>query len=390
MNGMSTLNVAVSVSHVRHSNRQTCEGIAAYAHTRSDWRLTLFERDEAARADLSGFDGFVWDVFDAETARRLTSTGKPVIDMTNEGIFPGTVAVLADHLACGQLAARHFLTRHLSHFAFCGWKDLNFSKAREASYRRALELNRYDCATYHAKETELKRFAADIVERLVYPSYAKSLAKWLQRLPKPVGVFCANDLMAWQVVEVCVRQELSVPGEIAVLGADNDTLPCLFTSVPISSIDTAAFEIGRRAGQTLDELMRGVRKVGDGAVRVKPIGVETRLSSETYPLDPPWMAGALTFIRSGVVRALSASDVVAHIGLSASTVEHAFKRVLGRTIQKEITEARLDEAEHLLSSSSLTLQEVAARTGFSSQQYFCNCFQRRNGVSPGAWRSGGG
>lgn len=387
MSGKPYLNVAVSVSHVRHSNRQTCEGIAAYAHTRSDWRLTLFERDEAERADLSGFDGFVWDVFDARVARRLTSMGKSVVDMTNEGIFPGTVAVLADHRACGQLAVRHFLTRHLSHFAFCGWKGLNFSEAREAAFRRTLELNRYDCATYHAKGTELKRFVGDIVERLVYPSYAKSLAKWLGRLPKPVGIFCANDLMAWQVVEVCMRNGLSVPGEIAVLGADNDTLPCLFTSVPISSIDTAPFEIGRRAAQTLDELMRGVRKAKDGPVRVKPTGVETRLSSETYPLDPPWMAGALTFIRSGVVRALSASDVVAHVGLSASTVEHAFKRVLGRTVQKEITEARLDEAEHLLSSSSLTLQEIASRTGFSSQQYFCNCFQRRNGVSPGAWRT---
>lgn len=390
MNAKPYVRVAVSVSHVRHSNRQTCEGIAAYAHTRSDWRLTLFEGDEAEKADISAFDGFVWDVFDANTARRLTSTGKPVVDMTNEGIFPGTIAVLADHLSCGQLAARHFLTRHLRNFAFCGWKGLNFSEARETSYRRALELNHYACQAFHAPAAELRQFAKDVVERLVYPTYAKSLAKWLRRLPKPVGVFCANDLMAWQVVEVCIREGLSVPGEIAVLGADNDTLPCLFTSVPISSIDTSPFEIGRRAGQTLDELMRGVRKVEDGQVRVKPVGVETRLSSETYPLDPPWMAGALTFIRSGVVRALSAADVVSHVGLSASTVEHAFKRTLGRTIQKEITEARLDEAEHLLSSTSLTLQEVAARTGFRSQQYFCNCFQRRNGVSPGTWRARGG
>jgi AraC-like DNA-binding protein len=47
---------------------------------------------------------------------------------------------------------------------------------------------------------------------------------------------------------------------------------------------------------------------------------------------------------------------------------------------------RLETAEHLLSTTRLTVAEVAARSGFRSPQYFCLCFSRRHGISPGAFR----
>jgi len=296
----------------------------------------------------------------------------------------------ADHLACGQLAARTFLSQRFVNFAYFGWKGLRFSDARQVSYCRALKLNRYDCKTYLSVPRTMRQFLDRNVlrERLALPSDAKAICRWIRRLPKPTAVFCANDQRAWQLSEICRAEGVRVPEEIAILGADNDPLQCLFTSPSISSVDTDTFETGRRAAEVLDTLMNGKEPVGlkGNKILIRPRGVENRGSTAVYPVDPSWLADALSFIRMNVVKSLSADDVVKHVGKSYGTVENAFKRKLNSTVQKEIMLARLDAAEHLLMTSSLSISEVAERTGFASAQYFNRCFVKRYGMTPGAWK----
>jgi hypothetical protein len=47
---------------------------------------------------------------------------------------------------------------------------------------------------------------------------------------------------------------------------------------------------------------------------------------------------------------------------------------------------RIGRARTLLSETTLAVKEIAFRSGFESEQYFCRLFKAKTGVSPGAWR----
>ena len=223
-------------------------------------------------------------------------------------------------------------------------------------------------------------------ERLSLPPDVKSVGEWLAHLPKPVGVFCANDLRAWQLAEVCSACGVDVPKEVAILGADNDEVPCLFSNVTLSSVDTGMLETGCRAAELLDDMIVGREKNLVRRILLEPIGVVDRASTAVYPVDPPWLADVLVYIRSDVEKSLTAEDIVVRVGKSYGTIEYAFKRVLGTTVQREIMSARLAAAEHLLKTTALPIATIAARSGFKSVQYFNHCFSARHRLSPGEWR----
>ena len=381
--------VAVSVEHVRGWGRKVCEGIASFARGCPDWTLAMFEDGVPDKRELSRYDGFIWCVDNAWTAKKLVATGRPVIDLVNDGKYPGTVSVGADHVLCGQLAARHFITHRMSNFAFCGWEGLRFSMAREDAFVRAIRHNRYACQVYRSPKRTMKDYVESSVqrERLVLPPDEIAIRKWLKSLSKPVGVFCANDLRAWQLNEICRRSGIDVPRQVAILGADNDSVPCLFSNPTLSSVDTDTFGTGYRAAETLHALLSDVRHPTSAApVLIRPIGVESRDSTAVFPVDPPWLATALSHIRSSVAKGLTASEVAEVAGRSYVAVEKAFKQKLGTTIQKEIMSSRLETAHHLLAATHRPLVDIAKLSGFRSVQYLCLCFQKQFGCSPLAYR----
>jgi AraC-like DNA-binding protein len=63
-----------------------------------------------------------------------------------------------------------------------------------------------------------------------------------------------------------------------------------------------------------------------------------------------------------------------------------FKRVAGMTFVSYVTHVRLSHAFRLLKESSLTIAEVAIRTGFSDQSYFDRRFKSAFGQVPSAVR----
>lgn len=381
--------IAVSVEHVRGWGRRICEGVASFSRNCPDWTLAMFEDGVPDKRELVKYDGFIWCVDNAWTAKKLVAAGCPVIDLVSDGKFPGTISVGADHVSCGQLAARHFITHRMSNFAFFGWDGLRFSEAREDAFVRTLRHNRYSCLVYcSSKRTMTGYLEADVQrERLSLPPDGAAIGKWLKSLPKPIGVFCANDLRAWQLNEICRRSGIDVPRQVAILGADNDSVPCLFSNPTLSSVDTDTFGTGYRAAETLHAILSGVRHPTDTApVLIKPIGVESRDSTAVYPVDPPWLATALGHIRSNVAKGLTASEIAEVAGRSYVAVEKAFKKKLGTTIQKEIMASRLETAQHLLAATHRPLADIAKLSGFRSVQYLCLCFQKQFGRSPLAYR----
>jgi AraC family transcriptional regulator of arabinose operon len=76
------------------------------------------------------------------------------------------------------------------------------------------------------------------------------------------------------------------------------------------------------------------------------------------------------------------------VALSPSRFAHLFTLRTGRSPMRALREARLRHAARLLEATDLTVERVAAASGFSSPFHFSRVFRERYGVPPGAYRAG--
>lgn len=383
--------VGILSERLRAYGRQICEGVAAFAQTRDDWSLGMIEWEDLAHPSrLKEFDGFVARVLDETTATLLARTGKPVVDVYGSHPRKGFAIVDHDARLVGQLAARHFIEHRFTRFAYLGYNRQPYSNQRRRFFVHCLSLNHFHCEVYGGKDVSPDEFAAIFLRGERYSSArdTRAVATWVARLDKPVAVFCSHDLRAHQLLSICRDIGISVPDEVAILGVDDDSLICNFTSPSLSSIDPNAFRIGQTAAATLDAWLDDPGRT-PGTILVPPAGLTIRGSTETYPLDPSWLSTALVFIRRNIARRLTASDVFSEIGLSHTIVERAFRRVLGVSVQNVIQATRVEESKRLLSQTRLSLAEVSKLAGFSSMQYFCTEFRIRTGQTPLQYRKSG-
>ena len=83
----------------------------------------------------------------------------------------------------------------LTAYAYVPWPEPRFwSEERENGFAAALRLNGFGYVRFNGKAK-----SSDI------RSLQKDLSVWLRELPKPVGVFTANDFIASQVIAAASR-----------------------------------------------------------------------------------------------------------------------------------------------------------------------------------------
>lgn len=278
------------------------------------------------------------------------------------------------------LAAAHLLERNLSSFAYCGvasrtidpWNEL-----RQEAFVSHVKSAGYSCLVFRERRSASRSWE-QLQERLV---------SWLSDLPKPLGLMAANDARARHVLEACRRLGLRVPEDVAVIGVDNDELICNLAYPPLTSIVQGTEEIGHRAAELLDRLMnRRVRKLTH--LLVDPVGVITRESTDLVATEDVVASAALVFIRQHACEGIQVGDVARAAGVSRSTLDERFRRVVGRTVHEEIQRIQFSAAQQLLTTTNLPVEEVAQRAGFSSAQYMNAVFQRVLSQTPGQYRVG--
>jgi len=81
-------------------------------------------------------------------------------------------------------------------------------------------------------------------------------------------------------------------------------------------------------------------------------------------------------------------SLAARVALSPSRFAHLFTGQLGRSPMRALRDARLLHAARLLEATDLTVERVAAASGFTSPFHFNRVFRERYGLPPGAYRAG--
>ena len=214
----------------------------------------------------------------------------------------------------------------------------------------------------------------------------KSLIKWLKKLPYPVGILAASDMLAVRIIESCKELNLDVPHQVAVLGVSNDSLTCSLSSPQLSSIDLDAERYGYLAAELLDKKMNG-NAVPETPIIVSPKGAVARSSTDMVATDDPYCIQAIEFIRKHYKEKISAVDVANSVKLSRAMLDRRFLASFGRTINKVITRLRMETAEYLLLQTDQKISQVAANSGFNCYEYFFRAFQQRHNMTPEEFRA---
>jgi len=373
--------IAILVENSRAYGRSLIEGIAAFSQSNCAWLLRPLAADEAKVQNLRLFDGIIARIADDGLAKRIADSGRPAVDVFCQKQRIGIAGVDSDHRKIGVIAKSFFQSRGFSDFAYCGFPGTAFSDAREQAYADATT-HIYTPRTQHLSDES--QFYNERLDRV---QDARSLTHWLKSLPKPIAVFCCNDLRAIQLQRIAIDNGFRVPQDLAILGVDNDTIACSFAEVPISSINPNSFEVGRAAARILATMLsRRPEQRPHKIHHVQPGEITERTSTEFMPIDPPWLGQVLMHIEKNMRRPIPASEIFTIAERSSTFVENIFKAKLGMPVQAYITSVKMREAKRHISNRDLRISEIAYLCGFSSPQYFCRTFTETFGKSPKNYR----
>ena len=313
-------------------------GIRAYA-----LRIRLGHPQRSARPRHPPFapqwkpDGIIAELFHAEFARRLLRMNKPVVDTAFWLPNLKVRVVDVDPVAVGRMAAEYLSSLNLTRFAFFGSASAEYSRIRLQSFRQRLREAGYEITICHGE------YLREAPTTTSWKKMESQTRRWLRQLPKPVGVFASNDVLARSLADMCSQLGLHIPDEVALLGVDNDELECLLTSPPLSSIAIPGERVGYEAAKLLDQAMTHKRSA---VVRVflPPIRVVARQSTDTMAIRDPVVIAALRFIHSSASEGANVANVVQATGIGRRELERKFRAIVGRSVLQELRRVRIDQA----------------------------------------------
>ena len=358
-------------------------GVRRYAAV-ADWHVQVVDGVPSHSA-LAGLVGF-WHPLGF-----IVECGGGYQDIPTD-LFAGLPTVYLDHSPCtlpasascisidsasvGRHAAKELLVTGHPNFAFVPYPQPRFwSDDRERGFKEALSLNGLACETF------------DGVGRGTLQSvgWQKSLRRWIKQLPKPCGIFAANDSVAAEVLTAAAQAGIDMPREIAVCGVDNFAPICEYTMPTLTSVQPNFLLAGELAAMTLDEIAQGKRSLA-ARIMYGPTSVVRRASTRVGHRYDPEVTAAMELIRRRACEGISSAEVVAAFKCSRRMAEIRFRKIAGHSILDEIQAVRLEKAKKLLSDPSLDISAIANFCGFKAPNALWKFFRQETGLSPTEWR----
>lgn len=359
--------------------RGLLRGVVAYLREHEPWSVHLAEHGRGDRppdwlATWRG-DGILARIETPAMARALRRLKMPIVDVSAARLIPALPWFETDDSAIAQMAFDHLRDRGCRRFAYCGDARFNWSNWRGEHFQRAVAAEGGECLFYQPA----RRFRPDDAAQ------GDDLARWLRKLPKPVGIMSCYDPHGRQLLDACRRVGIAVPDEVAVISVDNDEVLCELSHPPLTSVIPNTHRTGYEAAALLDELMAG-RKLRAETRLVPPVGVAARQSTSSLAIEDRQTALAVRFIREKACSGINVADVLQAVPQSRRLLEGRFRRLLGRTPHEEILRVQMDRVKQLLVETDLPLAEVAERAGFAHVEYLSVVFKRETGIPPSAFR----
>jgi len=361
--------IGLALDAVAAYGRGIIRGVMTYAHTKPDWTITAepqWSFSEPADIERWDVDGLIVQTFSREFEKRVIELGLPATNVSN---FCGDElhlpSVLPDDDAVAVMAANYLISLGFRQLAYCWSGGTQYGQLRLDGFRR------------RAAESGIPVHECNAI--------LTPLDKWIQRLPKPIGVLGCNDDWAHRILKSARQQGIKVPDQIAVLGVDNDELFNALVTPSLSSIALPAEQIGFEASAQLDRLMNG-EKLERVLTLLPPLRIVARASTDVLAIEDEDVVLAVRFIREHAAEPLQVDDVLDHVPLSRRSLERRFRQLVSHSISDEIRRAHIERAKHLLVNSDLAMPQVATASGFTTATRLGIVFHKEVGESPTDFR----
>lgn len=384
--------VLVFHSSVRSSWSETLSGIYRFARPQG-WNVQIIEHEPNRKSivDLLAFwhpAGVIVEGGVDETGAFLSGVFDRVptvyLACDQKRLKRSALRVNHDSESIGRMAAREFLSLGLSSFAYFGFTGMFWSEERGRCFEEALRLNGRTAQVFTRRFFESGKRTAET-------GFRNRFAAWLKKLPKPCGLFAANDLLAIEAMNVCQAVGIAVPEEIAVLGVDNDEIACENAAPTLSSVRPNFEEAGFLCAQLLGErLARKGRFTGNVQQSFAAAGIVRRQSTRLLPKSDAEVSKAMEMIRLRACEGLKPRDVFALFARSRRSVELKFKAITGHSVQEAINLARLERVKELLAREDVKIDSIAGCCGWKSAAQLRVFFREAEGVSLREWRKSRG
>ena len=174
-----------------------------------------------------------------------------------EGNFVGT-----DDPLVGRLATEHLLQMGYTRVAHIGGQKTSTSYGRLQGYRDTLTRHQLTIRESYIVGRKRADVGGDVSGRL-------AMEKLLLLKPLPDAVFCYNDPAAIGAMTAIISAGLSIPGDIAIVGAGNIRY-AESLRVPLSSVEVSSAALGEHAGKLAVELTLKKRKARPRTILVRP------------------------------------------------------------------------------------------------------------------------
>ncbi len=372
----SRRSVALLIESSNAYARGLLVGITAFLRRHETWSIVLPEQERGALPPrwLENWpgDGIIARIENEDIAEAVMRLGVPVVDVSAARFVPSVPWVETDDSAIAELVFEHFFARGYRHFAYCGEQRFQWSRLRCERFQQLVEQAGYLCELFAPTSNQPA-------------TQGDELTAWVRKLPKPIGVMAAYDIQGQQLLDACRAAQLAVPGDVAVVGVDNDEILCDLCSPPLSSVAPDTFQTGLLAAQLLHQMMNGESVPPIGHF-LKPLRLVVRQSSDGIAIADPHIASAMRLIREHACDGIQVNDLLSQLPLSRRTFESRFRKLVGRSPHEEILRVKIEQIRRLLEESDLPLSAIAKRTGFVHDEYLSVVFKRVMGVPPSEYR----
>jgi len=371
--------VALLIETSKAFGRGVLRGISRWQREHEPWRVFADERgfNEPVPADMAtaAWDGIITRLQRREMPAAWSRDDLPLVSLRWEEADVPSPGVHSDETAIAQLAADHLLEQGFLQLAFCG-VDTRWSRLRERAFADHAEARGVTAAVFdppQARRTGMR------------PDDLPAIARWIESLPKPVGIMAAYDVRALEVLDAVRSLGLACPDDVAVIGVDNDEVLCDLAAPALSSVNQNLECIGYEAARLLAARMAGHADAA-ASLFIPPLGVAVRRSTDVLAVDDPDVRRGLRLIRAKACDGLTPDDVATATDLPRRSLDRQFTKLLGRSIHDEIARTKLQAAKRLLAETDLKLSAVAARCHFAHAAQLCNVFKRTLAETPTEYR----
>jgi DNA-binding LacI/PurR family transcriptional regulator len=219
-----------------------------------------------------GLDGFViakaFETASFEHYQQILKANKPLVMIDRECKDMDVPQLLIDNFQGGQMAAKHLIEKGYRKICFLGAKSYSYSKytlengfleslkeARLDGYDKKIFFGEFDLETAYEKTKDILRMN-----------------------DRPDAFFAANDQIAIGIYRSIEESGYNIPKDIGVLGYYDKPVLASFTP-SISSIQVPAYELGKKAVNTIVGQIHGVNAIKTLSLETFPVELSQREST---------------------------------------------------------------------------------------------------------------